>query len=81
MAEGVKIAARNQKAFHEYFIDEGGKEYAELCALAYRQSIAAHMLVEAPNGDLLWLSKENNSNCLLYTSYPEGDDWQFLYRR
>ena len=22
MAEGVKIAARNQKAFHEYFIDE-----------------------------------------------------------
>lgn len=36
----------------------GGKEYAELCALAYRQSIAAHKLVEAPNGDLLWLSKE-----------------------
>lgn len=25
MAEGVKIAARNQKAFHEYFIDENSR--------------------------------------------------------
>ena len=33
----------------------------------YRQSIAAHKLVEAPNGDLLWLSKENNSNGCINT--------------
>ena len=35
----------------------GGRDYAELCALAYRQAIHAHKLVKAPNGDLLWVSR------------------------
>ncbi|MGH2624002.1 MAG: DUF5127 domain-containing protein, partial [Sphingobacterium sp.] len=53
----------------------GGKEYAELCALSYRQVIAAHKLIKDDQGNLLFLSKENHSNGCINTvdiTYPSA---------
>ncbi len=50
----------------------GGKEYAELCALAYRQSVSAHKLLEAPNGDLLFLSHTLEKTATVDVTYPSA---------
>ncbi len=70
----AKCEAFNKTVYADA-LKSGGKDYAELCNLAYRQSIAAHTLVKSPEREILWLSKENNSGGFINTvdvTYPSA---------
>ena len=67
------------RALDELIYDDaekaGGKKYAEICSAAYRQVISAHKLFTDKEGNLLWFSKENNSNGCINTvdlTYPSA---------
>jgi hypothetical protein len=52
-----------------------GEDYAYLCVMSYRHSIAAHKLICDEEGNLIFLSKENDSNGCIGTvdvSYPSS---------
>lgn len=67
------------RAFDKQVYDDGmaagGKQYAEILSGSYRHVMAAHKLFEDKDGNLLWFSKENNSNGCVNTvdlTYPEA---------
>lgn len=67
------------RAFDQRIYDDGmaagNKKYAELLSGSYRQVIAAHKLFKDDEGNLLFFSKENNSNGCVNTvdlTYPSA---------
>jgi hypothetical protein len=59
----------------------GGAEFAQLCALAYRQCLAGNKIVADGNGQPLMFSKENSSGGVMNTvgvSYPMAPQFLLL---
>ncbi|MBQ3140500.1 MAG: DUF4965 domain-containing protein, partial [Clostridia bacterium] len=68
----ARCEAFSQKLYADA-LAAGGEKYAELCSLAYRQTFGAHKLCTAPDGEVLFISKECFSNGCAATvdvSYP-----------
>lgn len=71
----IERCRKYDKMIYDDAFNAGGKEYAEICALSYRQVISAHKLIKDDSGNLLYFSKENNSNGCINTvdlTYPSS---------
>ncbi len=71
----MQECAEFDKSMMKDAIAASGDKYADLCALAYRQAVSAHKLVQDNQGNLLFFSKENFSNGSIGTvdiSYPSS---------
>ena len=81
--EYAELKTKSAKFDYELMQDAmrvGGKEYAELCASVYRQVIVAHKFMEAPDGTIIFPSKEISSGGFVSTvdvTYPSAP--MFLY--
>lgn len=68
----ARAAAVDEDIYHRAF-QIGGEKYAFLCNLSYRQAFTAHKLITDDENNILFLSKENDSNGCIGTvdvSYP-----------
>ena len=71
----MKRCREFDKRIYDDGLKSGNEHYAEILSAAYRHVIAAHKLFQDDEGNLLFFSKENNSNGCVNTvdlTYPEA---------
>ena len=71
----MKRCRQLDKMIYDDALAAGNKQYAEVLSASYRHVIAAHKLFRDDVGNLLFFSKENNSNGCVNTvdlTYPEA---------
>jgi Domain of unknown function (DUF4965)/Domain of unknown function (DUF5127)/Domain of unknown function (DUF1793)/Domain of unknown function (DUF4964) len=76
-----KRAAVYDSQLEQDLVKVGGREYAAIAVLAFRQAIGAHKLVEAADGTAFFMPKENFSNGSISTVdvlYPSAPMFLFL---